>query len=171
MHMKRTLSLILLSATLSLNSCVKEAVQGCPYTESTASATTAERSFINDYLLTNSLTATELSSGVSYIITRTGSGATPNVCSQVYVKYAGYLLGSTTAFDANNTEGGIPLALGGLIVGWQKGLAVLKSGGAITLFIPPSLGYGSQEIRDGNGNTVIPANSYLKFDIELFNVL
>lgn len=169
--MKRTLFLIGLSATLALGACVKEAAQGCTYTDSSASATTAERTFISDFLLTNSLSATELPSGVFYTITRTGTGVTPNVCSQVFVKYGGYILGRTTPFDANNTEGGIPMTLGGLIVGWQKGLAVLKSGGAITLYIPPSLGYGAQEIRDGNGNTVIPSNSYLKFDIELVNVL
>ena len=105
---------------------------------------------------------------MSYIITRTGSGATPNVCSQVYVKYAGYLLGSTTAFDANNTDGGIP-GIGGYDRWMAKGLLFeIRRCHQFSSRLPR---IWQPEIRDGNGNTVIPANSYLKFDIELFNVL
>jgi FKBP-type peptidyl-prolyl cis-trans isomerase FkpA len=54
--------------------------------------------------------------------------------------------------------------LGQLIVGWQKGLPLISSGGKITLYIPPSLGYGSAAAGS------IPANSILIFDIELISV-
>jgi FKBP-type peptidyl-prolyl cis-trans isomerase FkpA len=37
------------------------------------------------------------------------------------------------------------------------------------LYIPPTLGYGSREIKDNLGNVIIPANSILIFDIELLN--
>jgi len=38
------------------------------------------------------------------------------------------------------------------------------------LYCPPTLAYGSQVIRDNAGNTVIPANSILIFEVELTNV-
>jgi FKBP-type peptidyl-prolyl cis-trans isomerase FkpA len=60
--------------------------------------------------------------------------------------------------------------LGQLIIGWQKGLPLIKSGGSITLFIPPSLGYGNQDIRNSSGAVIIPANSNLKFTIDLVSV-
>ncbi|HEY8688210.1 MAG TPA: FKBP-type peptidyl-prolyl cis-trans isomerase, partial [Chitinophagaceae bacterium] len=54
--------------------------------------------------------------------------------------------------------------LGQVIVGWQKGLPLIRAGGMITLYIPPSLGYGSSPFGS------IPANSILIFDIELIDV-
>jgi FKBP-type peptidyl-prolyl cis-trans isomerase FkpA len=47
---------------------------------------------------------------------------------------------------------------------------LIKAGGKIRLYCPPSLGYGSEVKRDGAGNTVIPANSILIFEVELTNV-
>lgn len=158
------------SLGLMFASCKVEDANKCTFKDSTLSASTEERTFLQNYFLLNSITASELSSGVFYNITRVGSGSTPNICSQVVVKYSGFLLGGTTAFDSYTTDGGRPFSLGSLIVGWQKGLAAIKVGGAITLYIPPSLGYGSSDVRDGNGNVVIPGNSYLKFDIELIDV-
>jgi FKBP-type peptidyl-prolyl cis-trans isomerase FkpA len=101
---------------------------------------------------------------VFYKITNTGTGAVPGVCSGITVKYTGTLL-SGSQFDQNTT--GFSAVLGQLIVGWQKGLPIIKAGGSITLYIPPSLGYGSQDIRNNSGTVVIPANSNLKFTIEL----
>jgi FKBP-type peptidyl-prolyl cis-trans isomerase len=38
------------------------------------------------------------------------------------------------------------------------------------MYIPPTLAYGAMITRDGNGNVIIPANAYLKFDIDLLSV-
>lgn len=170
--MKRDIFALIVSSALLFSSCIKEDPAGCTFKDSTASASTAERAFLQAYLASKSITATEHSSGVFYVITRPGTGTiTPGVCSNIAVKYSGYLLDGTTAFDSYTGTGGTVMTLGGLVVGWQKGLSVLQKGGAITLYIPPSLGYGSQVIRNGNGEILIPANSNLKFDIELENIL
>jgi len=38
------------------------------------------------------------------------------------------------------------------------------------LYIPPSLGYGTHDKYDDQGNLAVPANSYLKFTIHLLDV-
>ncbi|HMO60554.1 MAG TPA: FKBP-type peptidyl-prolyl cis-trans isomerase [Ferruginibacter sp.] len=142
-------------------SCKKTAK--CPYTAPTVVAPAAEVTALEDYLNTNGLTATltKHSSGLYYKIDAAGSGTVPGVCSVVTVKYNGRLT-SGASFDSNTT--GVSFYLGELINGWKYGIPLIKSGGKITLYLPPSLGYGSTPVGS------IPANSILIFDIELVNV-
>lgn len=155
---------------LSLNACVKGA-SNCTITESPKVATATEIAFIQNYL--GSIGAsdyTQHSSGVFYKVTNAGNGYTPNLCSTVLVKYNAYRLGFTTTFDSNQIATGVPFTLGSLIVGVQKTLPLVKAGGEITMIIPPSLGYGDQDIRDPNGSVILPANSYLKFEFVVVGV-
>jgi FKBP-type peptidyl-prolyl cis-trans isomerase FkpA len=100
--------------------------------------------------------------GFYYEINSAGTGTvTPAVCSNVTVTYVGKLTNGTQ-FDENTT--GTTFTLGALIVGWQRGLPLIKSGGSINLYIPPSLGWG------GNANGTIPANSITVFTIQLLAV-
>jgi FKBP-type peptidyl-prolyl cis-trans isomerase FkpA len=62
------------------------------------------------------------------------------------------------------------MQLGGLIPGMIAGLKHITGGGKIRLYIPPTLGYGSRDGLDDNGNVVIPANSILIYDVELLSV-
>lgn len=134
----------------------------CPYTESTVVASASEVSYIQNYLSTNGITtATQHSSGFFYEITATGSGNTPVLCSYCTLKYTGRFFNGTI-FDQNLF--GTTLTLGDLIIGWQKGLPLIKPNGTIRLYVPPSLGYGSA------GSGTIPPNSYLIFDIQLTGV-
>ena len=57
--------------------------------------------------------------------------------------------------------------LGALIEGWKKGLPLIKKSGEIILYIPPSLGYGSQDYVNSDNVVVIPKNSMLIFTIKL----
>lgn len=144
-------------------SCSKSpATGGCGYTESTAVATPTEIATLQAYVTGSHPAAILHSSGIFYEITSAGTGATPSICSTITVKYSGYL---TSGFKFDENLAGTNFVLGQLIVGWQKGLPLIKKGGSINLYIPPSLGYGSTP----NGN--IPANSYLVFAIQLVDVL
>ena len=158
----------ILSCTLLLTACKKDANK-CNFSESSASATAAERTYIENYLAANSLPAFQHTSGIFYNITAPGSGTKANVCSVIRIKYYGYLFNGTS-FDSYTNSTGISFVLGELITGWQKGLPLISPGGSIILYIPPSLGYGAVEKRDQYGNVVIPANSYLRFVIELMDV-
>ncbi|HSN61273.1 MAG TPA: FKBP-type peptidyl-prolyl cis-trans isomerase [Ferruginibacter sp.] len=165
--MKKMLTL-LVAIPLLFISCKKE--DKCPYSESGASASTAERTYLANYLAANSIAAIEHTSGVYYNIAAPGAGKSPSICSNITAKYTGSLIPSGNVFDGTPAgSAGISFTLGQLIVGWQKVLPLLKTNGKITLYIPPSLGYGNQDISD-QGNVIIPANSYLKFEIELVNV-
>ena len=154
---------------LFFSSCKKKDL--CPYSESGVSATAAERTYLQNYLSTNSIPALEHTSGVYYNITTAGSGTAPSICSNITAKYTGSIIPTGTIFDSTPAgSSGASFTLGQLIVGWQKVLPLIKNTGKITLYIPPSMGYGQQNVRDNAGNIVIPGNSYLKFEIELVNV-
>ena len=56
-----------------------------------------------------------------------------------------------------------------VIIGWKFGLKTMKEGGKRTILIPPSLGYGDKAAHS-NGRPSIPANSELRFEIELITV-
>lgn len=155
--------LALMTVLLLLAACKKKG-SDCPYQDQNVAAPSSEITALQSWINTNAPGATQHTSGVFYVITNPGAGGTASVCSSVTVKYTGSLLNGTV-FDQNST--GFSSLLGQLILGWQKGLPLIKAGGSITLYIPPSLGYGSQDVRNNNGVVVIPANSYLKFTIDL----
>jgi FKBP-type peptidyl-prolyl cis-trans isomerase FkpA len=101
----------------------------------------------------------------------TGPQATPG--SVVSVLYVGKLTDGTV-FDSSAAHGNKPLSftLGaqGLIPGFQIGVNGMKVGGERLLAIPPSLGYGGQDVKDANGKVIIPANSTIIFDVQLVSV-
>lgn len=142
--------------------CSKSDVNKCNYTESSVTASASEVQTLQAYIAAYHPTAIQHSSGLFYEISNPGTGATASVCSNVTVKYSGYLVSNGTKFDENLT--GVTFPLGALIVGWQKGIPLVKPGGSITLYLPPSLAYGSNAVGS------IPANSYLIFVIQLDNV-
>lgn len=139
--------------------------KGCPYKESDAVAPANEQQAVEAYLSANAITAVKHSSGLYYQIVAPGSGKTPQLCSSVSVGYTGKLT-TGTQFDQANL---VTFDVGRVIVGWQKGLPLIQKGGHIRLYIPPSLGYGAYDIKN-NGVVVIPANSILIFDVEMFDV-
>lgn len=90
------------------------------------------------------------------------------MCNRIGVRYKGMLTNGNVFDEQTNT---FYFQLGELINAWKNGLMQIKSGGKIRLYVPPTLGYGSDDVKDRNGNVVIPANSILIFDIELVEVL
>lgn len=147
--------------------CKKEDTGKCTYTSPTSVAPANEIDSLRTWLAANSLEATQHSSGLFYKINSPGEGANPDVCTTVLVKYSGTFFNGGI-FDSNTY--GTTFLLGQLVNGWQIGLPLIKSGGSITLYVPPTLGYGSTAVRDQNGSVRIPANSYLIFNIQLLQV-
>jgi FKBP-type peptidyl-prolyl cis-trans isomerase FkpA len=101
----------------------------------------------------------------------TGTEATPG--SVVSVLYVGKLPDGTV-FDSSAAHGNTPLSftLGsqGLIPGFQIGVNGMKVGGERLMAIPPSLGYGTTDVKDSTGKVIIPANSTIVFDVKLVSV-
>ena len=107
------------------------------------------------------------------IDTVVGKGKQAASGNTVVVHYTGWLYepkapkGRGKQFDSS--VGGdpftFPLGMGGVIKGWDQGVAGMKVGGKRTLIIPSELGYGQR----GAGG-VIPPGATLLFDVELIDV-
>ena len=110
-------------------------------------------------------------SGLQFVDTVEGSGATAAKGQNVTVHYTGWLYNNGTQgakFDSSKDRNDpfvFSLGAGMVIRGWDEGVAGMKVGGARTLIIPAALGYGAR----GAGG-VIPPNATLKFDVELLGV-
>ncbi|MCW3090997.1 MAG: FKBP-type peptidylprolyl isomerase [Ferruginibacter sp.] len=161
----RTKLFFVLALLSVLVACNKSSTSKCNYATPTTVAPAAEVANLKAYLDANALPYVQHSSGIFFNVITPGTGATPGVCSDVTVKYRGRLTNGT-GFDSSyvRSPGGTVFTLGGLIPGWQIGIPLIKKGGSITLYIPPTLGYGAQ------ANGPIPANSNLVFNIELVDV-
>jgi FKBP-type peptidyl-prolyl cis-trans isomerase FkpA len=99
--------------------------------------------------------------GFYYKILEPGSGATATISSKVKTLYKG-MLTNGNIFDQSTSP--IEFPLGNVILGWQYGIPLIKPGGRIILYLPPSLGYGPY----GAGS--IPGNAGLIFEVTLVSV-
>src|SRR5579871_6635296 len=109
--------------------------------------------------------------GLQYIDTKVGTGATPRSGQTCVMHYTGWLYENGAKgkkFDSSvdrNEPFSFAIGTGNVIRGWDEGVATMKVGGKRTLIIPPALGYGAR----GAGG-VIPPNATLLFDVELLAV-
>jgi FKBP-type peptidyl-prolyl cis-trans isomerase FkpA len=158
---------VVLSCVILFSSCSKQMDQ-CKYDACAIAAPASEITQLESYLTSASITATKHCSGMYYTIDAAGSGNTATICTTVSVKYKGQLTNGNI-FDQSTSP--VSFQLDGLIEAWKKGIPMIKPGGKIKLYCPPTLAYGSQVIRDASGNVVIPANSILVFEVELVSVL
>jgi FKBP-type peptidyl-prolyl cis-trans isomerase FkpA len=158
----KKLSVFVVLALALLTSCKDD--PSCPYTDSPAVAPAAEVQAVEQYLATAGITgAVKHPSGLYYKIAAPGTGNAPGPCNQIGILYKG-MLTNGTVFDQTTNNQMRVFVLGELIHGWRIGIPLIKTSGKITLYVPPSLGYGS------SGNASIPANSILVFDVELLAI-
>jgi len=161
--MLKTLFFVLF-ITIAGVSCLKSSERTCAYPDKTIVAPQAEQDSIVAFLDSNNIVAEHHPSGLYYKILNPGEGVdTMLLCSEILIDYKGQFK-SGQVFD-QGTEA--YLVLGALIEGWKKGLPLIKKGGEITLFIPPSLGYGPEDYKNQNDVVLIPGNSMLIFNIKL----
>ncbi|MCA9952917.1 MAG: FKBP-type peptidyl-prolyl cis-trans isomerase [Anaerolineales bacterium] len=109
----------------------------------------------------------ETESGLKYYDIVEGDGATPEQGQVVEVHYSGWLQEDGTKFDSSVDRGetfSFALGTGGVIAGWDEGVATMKVGGKRQLVIPAELAYGE------NGRPGIPPGATLIFDIELIDI-
>jgi len=127
-----------------------------------------EETTLKAFFAEKQLQAQRTPSGLYYIIHQPGEGAAPQTGNSVTVNYTGMLLDGTK-FDSNVDPEfnhiqpfDFPLGQGRVIKGWDEGVALLKKGGKVTLYIPSGMAYGER-----SPSPKIPANSILVFDVEL----
>lgn len=153
----KTYVLVLLTVGMLATACQSADQSPCTTTTITTQAAQDEVMALQKVVKAQYPTTRFDERGFYYQVHSPGSGVKPTVCSTVTVNYSGTLTNGTR-FDSGT---GIRFGLNQLIVGWQEGIPLIASGGSITLYLPPSLAYGSQA-QEG-----IPANSILIFRIDL----
>ena len=106
-------------------------------------------------------------SGLTYLITKKGTGRQPKTGETVVIHYTG-MLTNGVKFDSSRDRGeplSFELGAGRVIKGWDEGIAKLRVGDHAILVIPSNLAYGSR----GAGG-VIPPDSTLIFVVEVVDV-
>lgn len=109
---------------------------------------------------------TQSASGLYLLDLDVGEGEEAVPQQTVTVHYTGWFLDGEK-FDSSVDRGetySFRLGAGGVIAGWDEGVAGMRIGGKRRLVIPPELAYGAA------GRSGIPPNSTLVFDVELFGV-
>jgi peptidylprolyl isomerase len=105
-------------------------------------------------------------SGLTYLITKKGTGRRLKKGDAVILHYTGML---TNGVKFDSSRDGKPysfkLGAGKVIKGWDEGIAKLRIGDHAILVIPSTLAYGSKGADD-----VIPPDSRLIFVIEIVDV-
>jgi FKBP-type peptidyl-prolyl cis-trans isomerase len=126
---------------------------------------------ITKYLADNKITtAQKQPSGLYYVPGTTNpSGPLASAGKTASVLYTGrFVVGSSTIFDASSQHGNVPfdfvVGKGQVIPGWDEGIALMRKGEKGQLLIPSALAYGAR------GSSTIPANTVLRFDVEVTDV-
>ncbi|KIY64456.1 hypothetical protein CYLTODRAFT_457207 [Cylindrobasidium torrendii FP15055 ss-10] len=113
-------------------------------------------------------TQAEMDRGVTIENRSGGDGKTfPKKGDKVTIHYVGTLLDGTQ-FDSSRDRNDpfvTEIGVGKVIKGWDEGVPQLSVGERATLVATPDYAYGSRGFPP-----VIPANSTLKFDVELISI-
>ena len=112
--------------------------------------------------------AIETSSGLRYIVQKNGTGIKPTAGKYAKVRYKGSLL-SGKVFDSSDMQGRpfeFQVGAGQVIEGWDETVLDMKIGERRLVIIPPEKAYGDRDISNG----LIPANSFLVFEMELIGI-
>ena len=106
-------------------------------------------------------------SGLTYLITKKGTGRQLKAGDTVVLNYTGTLTNGTkfdSSYDRNEPLA-FKLGAGKVIKGYDEGLAKLRIGDHAILVIPGNLAYGPRGVPN-----VIPPNATLIFIIEVVDV-
>ena len=106
-------------------------------------------------------------SGLTYLITKKGSGRQPKTGETVVIHYTGTLTNGVKFDSSHDREQpfSFKLGVGQVIKGWDEGVAKLRVGDQAILVIPGALAYGPR----GAGG-VIPPDATLIFVVEVVDV-
>lgn len=158
--------------TVSMLSVKSQAVQQQENQQHAATQKTTDDNLLQEYFTKNNLHPSKTASGLYYIIEKPGNGANPKQGQAVTVNYTGRTLDGKV-FDSNQDPAmghadpfTFNLGTGGVIPGWDEGVALLSKGAKAKLFIPSGLAYGPSSPNPA----AIPNDAILMFDIEVLNI-
>jgi FKBP-type peptidyl-prolyl cis-trans isomerase len=162
--MKNRKLAVVLFALCLLSTCINE-VDAQTKSRRTRRRTPKVANVANGAKVTGAAVTTP--SGLTYLITRKGTGRQPKTGETVVIHYTGTLT-SGVKFDSSRDRSGplaFKLGVGQVIKGWDEGVAKLRVGDQAIMAIPSTLGYGPKGAGD-----VIPPDSTLIFIVEVVDV-
>ena len=104
-------------------------------------------------------------SGLVYVATKVGTGASPKATDKVKVHYKGTFPDGKEFDSSYKRNEPTEFPLNGVIPCWTEGVQLMKTGGKAKLTCPSGIAYGAR----GAGG-VIPPNATLVFEIELLAI-
>ncbi|HEU5365339.1 MAG TPA: FKBP-type peptidyl-prolyl cis-trans isomerase [Hanamia sp.] len=172
--MKKLFAVSLVAMIFFVTSCKKNLTPAnttCPYLSSSIVAPASEQQALKDSLTAYGIVATKDSAGFYYTINQPGTAVNDtSLCTTVAAFYRGGFFNGK-GFDSSATGNPLIFQLYQVIPAWQKGIPLAGKGGNINIYVPPSLGYGAKDVTDpSTGKVVIPANSYLVFQVSVADV-
>jgi FKBP-type peptidyl-prolyl cis-trans isomerase len=141
----------------------------CSKVEETPDYAALDATTIQKYLMDNNITNAQKQASGLYFIPVTTNAAAPLATPKqvVSILYTGKLLNGTV-FDATSQREDTPLSfqygVDRVLAGLEEGLSLMHKGDKAILLIPSGLAYGS------NSSASIPANSIIRFEIELVDL-
>lgn len=173
--MKKTILAFLLLTIICGSASFAQTKRSAVRKRATARRTTIKKPIGTTNITNNKMTnktnnnqaAVTTASGLTYIVTKTGTGAQLEAGQTAVVNYTG-LLTNGAKFDSSLDRGepfSFSLGAGQVIKGWDEGVQKLRVGDHATLIIPPAIGYGSR-----GAGSVIPPDATLIFIIEVVGV-
>ncbi len=156
-NMRSVLFLSLITSLLVLTSCLNDdGFEVEPFDEEQLAADIV---IIDNYLSENNITAEEHPSGIRYVVNQEGDGDKPSLGSDIAIKFTSFIMGGeevgldTIGFTINLNEQ--------IIEAWRLMIPEMKENGNWTIYVPSGYAFGKTAISG------IPANSILRYDIEL----
>ena len=133
-------------------------------------ATVAETTFAPE-LGVDLASSTSTDAGVYYRDITVGTGDVVTQGTDSYFYYRAYLSNGVKFDSLQPPNPPVPFTPGNreLLPGFEIGLNGMRVGGRRQILVPPDLGYGLSDLRDSNGNVIIPGNSVLVFEVDLVN--
>ena len=160
----RKLVVALFSICLLSNYIIEVGAQTKP-SQTTKSRTSKSRTRSRTPKVASASTTTP--SGLTYLITKKGTGRQPKAGETVVLHYTG-MLTDGVKFDSSRDRDkpfAFKLGAGQVIKGWDEGVSKLRIGDHAILVIPGKLGYGAKGAGD-----VIPPDATLIFVVEVVDV-
>ena len=129
------------------------------------------------YFKTNNIsTQIKLPSGAYVVMEKEGSGDKVKASNEIMINYEKFLLSGKkmesnidTAFKNPNPLK-VSVGMRQVIPGLDEGLQSFKKGGKGQIFIPSKLAYGTNKFPI-NATDTIPANSIIKVDVEILDII
>jgi FKBP-type peptidyl-prolyl cis-trans isomerase FkpA len=131
-------------------------------------APSSEIQAVKDYLGNANIVATQHTSGLFYQVLAEGMGMPPQICSSIRVRFSGKHTNGTE-FESSQD---VVLNLKLMLESWRIALPMIKPGGRIRFYVPPTLGYGADGKKDQNTNAVLvaPYTPVIIYEVTLLEV-